>query len=174
MINTGTREPRELFVALVGILNRECDLLERLVFKVSEAELLADAGEARFLTFMADEIDAVSSDLGAVETARAMLVADLCQVLDVRDYDPSLTDLSARAPQDIVVHLSELRARMVGLMGDLDEAATEGAAAASGGLDVVRATREKIEALAGVGGGYEPWAPVSGHEVGPTRFDENA
>ena len=71
----------ERYIALVGVLNRELVILERLIFKLTQAEMLTRAGESRFLANAFDEIDTVRDDLGALEVARSMLVGDVTAAL---------------------------------------------------------------------------------------------
>lgn len=132
------------FVALVALVNREHDLLEHLVFKLRGAEMLATAGESRFLSYITDEIDEAASDLGAIEVARALLVAELTQHLGISD-DATLLELAAHAPESITEALHAARNRLIALVADLDDSALVAAAAVNGRLQEVGAALEGVE-----------------------------
>ena len=89
-----TAAAREQFTALVGVLRQEQAALDWLAFKVSEAELLTESQESRFLTMIVDEVDEIADELGTIEVARAMIVAELCDALGRPGEDEiSLSDL---------------------------------------------------------------------------------
>jgi hypothetical protein len=174
MTSTGSASiPAERFVALVGLLNREARLLERLVFKLTETELLTAAGESRFMGLILDEVDDVTADLGGIEVARAMLVGDLCDALGLGDEVP-LKELIPYAPGDTATLLAELRERLINAANDLAVVAESGSTT----------TREQIDQVAGTLATIEPGAQPSSHydEFGrrsavvpvPTTFDQPA
>lgn len=132
------------FVALVGLINREHELLEHLVFKLRGAEMLASVGESRFLSYITDEIDDAASDLGAIEVARALLVAELTQQLSLPE-DATLLELAAHAPEATAQALHAARHRLIALVADLDDSALVAAAAVSGRLEEVGAALDRIE-----------------------------
>ena len=159
------------FVALVGVLNRECELLDHLVFKLHEAELLTAAGETRFLMFMADEIDGVAGDLGAVEVARAVLVADLTDALDLDD-DASLLELADHADANTAGPLLDARSRLLNLMEELDEASGGATEVVGDRLDEVTAALSRVEqGLAGASA-YDGFGSGASTAVAPAQFDE--
>jgi hypothetical protein len=80
------------------ILWQERDLLEQLVFKLEEQQLLLAAGRTRWLARAADELDAVMDDLRHVELLRAIEVDDTARVLGIA-AGPSLAALAAAAPE---------------------------------------------------------------------------
>jgi len=79
------------------ILWQERHLLEQLVFKLEEQQLLLAAGRTRWLALAADELDAVMGDLRAVELLRAIEVDATALALGI-DAGPSLAELAAAAP----------------------------------------------------------------------------
>lgn len=59
-MTTSTNLPiNERHIALVGVVNRELVILERLVFRLTQAEMLTRAHESGFLVHVLDEIDVV-------------------------------------------------------------------------------------------------------------------
>lgn len=160
------------FVALVGLINRECALLEHLVFKLRSAELLATAGESRFLTFITDEVDAAGSDLGAIEVARALLVADITQVLGLED-DATLLELAAHAPAEVAGPLYHARDRLITLMNDLDAAAAVATGAVNERLAEVTTALDRVHPNRPPFVGYGAYAGNGSAPHGATRFDHD-
>jgi hypothetical protein len=160
------------FVALVGLINRESALLEHLVFKLRSAELLANAGESRFLTFITDEVDTAGSDLGAIEVARALLVADITQVLHLAD-DATLLELAARAPAEVAGALYHARDRLIGLMNDLDAAAAVATGAVNERLNEVTTALERVHPARPQFVGHGAYAGNGVAPYAPSRFDHD-
>ncbi len=173
MANSSSPSVADRFVALVGVLNRECELLEHLVFKLREAELLADAGEGRFLMYMTDEIDGAASNLGSVEVARAVLVSDLTGALGLDD-DASLLELAEHADALTAAPLLAARTKLLELMAEVDAASGTAADVVSGRLDEVALALDRVEGRASGSAAYESWSSASGADVDPARFDQNA
>ena len=159
------------FAALVGVINRECDLLRHLVFKLRSAEMLASAGEARFITLISDEIDAASSDLGAIEVARALLVADVTHHLGIAD-DATLLELAEHAPDDAFVPLQQARSRLIQLMAELDDAAQAATGAVTNRLDEVNTSLEKLH-FGESGGVFDRYGAPGALPGDATRFDRD-
>jgi len=175
MTSTGSSSiPAERFVGLVGLLNREARLLERLVFKLAETELLTGAGESRFIGLILDEVDDVSKDLGGIEVARSMLVADLCDSLGLQD-DISLHELIAYAPAETSPLLHELRDRMIAAANDVSEIAAQGSSTTKAQLDRVSTTLEHLEPSIPGGARYNEFGQqrAVANPI-PTRFDQPA
>ncbi len=174
MSTTGSASiPSERFVALVGLLNREVRLLERLVFKLTETELLTSAGEARFMGLILDEVDDVSTDLGGIEVARAMLVADLANSLGV-DEEVSLQELIAYAPADTAPLLHELRDRMITAAHDLEHVAAGGSETSRRQLERVSGALERLQPGMTGASAYDEFGAQSADSPVPTTFDQPA
>lgn len=174
MSSTGSASvPTERFVALVGLLNREVRLLERLVFKLTETELLTSAGEARFMGLILDEVDDVSTDLGGIEVARAMLVADLANALGVPE-DVSLQELVAYAPADTAPMLNELRERMIAAAQDLEQVAAGGSETSQLQLRRVSGALERLQPGLTGAAAYDEFGTQSVESPVPTTFDQPA
>ncbi len=174
MTSTGSASiPAERFVALVGLLNREARLLERLIFKLTETELLVAAGESRFMGLILDEVDDVSSDLGGIEVARSMLVADLADALGLDD-DVSLQELIAYAPSDTSPLLIELRDRLSAAADELARVAASGSGTTEAQLERVNGTLARLEAHSIGGDRYNEFGGQAAHDPVPTTFDQPA
>ena len=162
--------PAERFVALVGLLNREARLLERLVFKLTETELLTAAGESRFMGLILDEVDDVSADLGGIEVARSMLVADLCDALGIDD-DVPLQELIAYAPADTSSLLFELRDRLITAADDLATVAASGSGTTKAQIERVADTLTRIGPASSSGSRYNEFGGHSTQHPVATKFD---
>lgn len=174
MTSTGSASiPAERFVALVGLLNREARLLERLVFKLTETELLTAAGESRFMGLILDEVDDVTADLGGIEVARAMLVADLCDALGLGD-DVPLRELIPYAPADSGPLLAELRERLINAANDLAAVAESGSTATREQIDQVAGALATLEPAARAANRYDEFGRRSPVVPVPTTFDRPA
>lgn len=157
------------FAALVGVINRECVLLQHLVFKLRSAEMLANAGEARFITLISDEVDSAALDLGAIEVARALLVADVTHQLGIPD-DATLLELTEHAPEEIFTPLQQARSRLIDLMEELDDAARAATGAVTDRLDEVHTSLDTMQ-LSEIGGISDRYGVASVAPAAATRFD---
>jgi len=133
------------FAALVGVLSRELTMLERLAFKLTEAQLLVRADEFRFLGAMIDEIDAVEEDLGTFEVARAMLVADITLALGIRGGDLSLRELIPYAPTDLLDHLVGLLPWLAERIEELDGLRRDGSDVIVARIDELRLAVDDLQ-----------------------------
>lgn len=79
------------------ILWRERQLLELLLFKLEEEQLLLAAGRVRWLARAADEVESVLAEVKAAELARSMEVDAAAERLGLRS-NPSLGELIEAAP----------------------------------------------------------------------------
>ncbi len=164
----------ERYIALVGVLNRELVLLERLIFKLSEAELLTRAEQSRFLAKIFDEVEVVENDLGALEVARSMLVGDVTAALGLANDTLSLSQLIEYAPDLAVEPLEGLLRRLTEAIEEVAELRERGSRVVIERLDSLNKAIERVEP--GVFGqeGYNEsgfmMAPVSSG----SKFDYNA
>jgi hypothetical protein len=164
----------ERYIALVGVLNRELVLLERLVFKLSEAELLIRAEESRFLAQIFDEVDAVDSSLGALEVARSMLVGDVTAALGLANDSLTLSQLIEYSPDLAVEPLEGLMRRLTDAMSEVSDLRERGSRAVIERLDRLSEAVERVEP--GVFGrdGYNNQGFMTSPAVAAAKFDYNA
>jgi hypothetical protein len=80
-----------------NILWRERQLLELLVFKLEEEQLLLASGRTRWLSHATREVETVLAEIKRVELERAMAVVGASRELGLSDT-PSLRELAAVAP----------------------------------------------------------------------------
>jgi hypothetical protein len=81
-----------------NILWRERQLLELLLFKLEEEQLVLSSGRSRWLAHATREVELVLEQVKTAELARAVEVAGLGVELGV-GAEPSLRDLIAAAPE---------------------------------------------------------------------------
>jgi transposase len=80
-----------------NILWRERQLLELLVFKLEEEQLVLASGRTRWLSHATREVETILEEIKRVELERAMAVAGSAGELGMSDT-PSLRELAAIAP----------------------------------------------------------------------------
>ena len=80
-----------------NILWRERQLLELLVFKLEEEQLVLASGRTRWLSYATREVETILGEIKRVELERAMEVAGAVGELGLSD-SPSLRELAAIAP----------------------------------------------------------------------------
>ena len=83
--------------SLLEVLHQERRVLERLMYRLSEANLLVEARQDRFLAFASDDVDYIETQLGEVEILRAILVAGIAATWDVPESELSLRAIIQRA-----------------------------------------------------------------------------
>ncbi|MGD9956432.1 MAG: flagellar protein FlgN [Candidatus Nanopelagicales bacterium] len=86
------------FAHLSRLLWRERDLLDTLLFKLHEQNLLLTAGDAEWLPRASREIEAVLERVGEIELERAVEFARASTALGL-EADPSLRTLAEKAPE---------------------------------------------------------------------------
>lgn len=166
----------ERYIALVGVLNRELVILERLIFKLTQAEMLARADESRFLAPIFDEVDSVRDELGTLEVARSMLVGDVTAALGLANDTLTLNQLIDYAPDLAVEPLQGLRRRMGDAMGEIDELQEKGSRAVIERLDQISRAMDRVEPGVFGQSGYDS----AGYMTSPlqipsrSRFDYSA
>jgi len=131
-----------------NILWRERQLLELLVFKLEEEQLVLAAGRARWLTHATREVENVLAEIKRVELERAVQVADAGRRLGLSGA-PTLRELAALTAPPWDEIFAEHRRALLALAGEVDaltssnrealrrghEATTE-AIAATGEIDI--------------------------------------
>ena len=165
----------ERYIALVGVLNRELVLLDRLIFKLSEAELLIRAEETRFLAPIFDEVDAVGADLGALEVARSMLVGDVTAALGLANDTLTLSQLIEYSPDLAVEPLEGLMRRLSEAMDEVNELRERGSRVVMERIDRLADAVDRIDTgVFGQDGYNQQGGFLTTGAVAASRFDYNA
>ena len=165
----------ERYIALVGVLNRELVILERMIFKLTQAEMLTRADESRFLVHIFDEIDVVRDDLGALEVARSMLVGDVTAALGLANDNLSLSQLIEYAPDLAVEPLDGLLRRLTEAMQEIKELKEHGSRAVMERLDQIAKAVDRVEPGVFGQGGYDRAGFMTAPALSSSsRFDYSA
>lgn len=164
----------ERYIALVGVLNREVIVLERLIFKLTQAEMLVRADESRFLAKIFDEVDAIRDDLGALEIARSMLVGDVTAALGLANDSLTLNQLIEFAPDLAVEPLEGLQRRLSEAMREIKELQELGSRVVVERIDNIGHALDRVEPTVFGHTGYN----AAGYTMAPiaitSQFDYSA
>jgi hypothetical protein len=104
--------------AVSAILWRERELLELLLFKLEEEQLVLDGGRARWLARASGEVDGVLAEIRRTELARATDVAAVSMALGIGPA-PTLSKLAAASPAPWSSLLRDHQAAFRTLTGEL-------------------------------------------------------
>jgi hypothetical protein len=139
------------------ILEREGDVLEMLLFKLTETRLLLEADESRFIARATREVERARTRAREVGLLRAATVALI-------KPGATLRTLANEAPQPWPSILRDHHTVLTGLLAEIEVVAHQNSGLAQEGL--ARLTREPVGA--GVG------APTGGSPTGGSRPVRNA
>ncbi len=112
------------FSQIASLLWQEREILERVLFKLIEEQLVARAGQPRWLSAASIELDEALQDLRRSEVVRAMKVDELAEQ---RGLPPgvALAQLADAAPDPWNAILLEHRAALRGLAAEIDAATSQ-------------------------------------------------
>lgn len=122
-------EPSTALTALLDVLSRQRDVLERMEHRLTVLRLLAGSGDSRFVAPAADEFEALTHELATLEIAREARTADLTEVVGSAPGAP----LSA----------------IVEALGPVGEALAQRGREVRERLEAVSALRDDVEGLSG-------------------------
>ncbi len=105
-----------------NILWRERQLLELLVFKLEEEQLVLAAGRTRWLAFATREVETVLEEIKRLELDRAVHVQGLARALSL-GTTPSLRELMEQAPTPWDRIFAEHRRALLELAQEIDSVA---------------------------------------------------
>ena len=124
---------------------RERNLLELLLFKLEEEQLILAAGRSRWLARATAEVEMVLGEIKGAELQRAVEVDGLAAELGLHP-NPSLSELAAVAPEPWNGLLEQHRAAFLVATQEITELATMNREMLAAGL---RATEEALAWLVG-------------------------
>lgn len=159
---------------LAGLLSRERVLLELLLFKLVSLRQLLLAGEVRFLGWASEEVDRATIKVREVELMRMLASEEVAENLPLDRSQVTLRLIAEQAPEPWRTILTEHRQALLGLAGELEDAASAARRLAANGGVTVTATLDRLT------GGHAPAAarPTVGAAVygpgaqwEPTRID---
>ena len=115
-------------------------------------------------------------DLGTIEAARAMLVAEMSSLMGSPIDEVAFSDLIAHAPENLRQELENLQAKLRASAVEISALGTEATQAAGARLQRISGAQQQLEAGAvETTGGYSRWG--TGQMTvspSPIRVDENA
>ena len=104
------------------ILWRERELLELLLFKLDEEQLVLTSGRMRWLARATKEVEMVLCEIRRTEVARAIEVDAAAKALGL-DPNPSLTRLADASPEPWASLLREHRAAFLAMTAEINQLA---------------------------------------------------
>jgi flagellar FlgN protein len=137
---------------LSSILWRERELLELLLFKLEEEQLVLTGGRSRWLAHATREVELVLDQIRQTEVVRAAEVEAVAVELGLRP-NPSLTDLADAVSAPWTELLRQHRQEFVSLTSEITTLAEASRDLLTAGL---RAVREMMPAVAGSVEAYDP------------------
>jgi hypothetical protein len=158
---------------LLEVLRHERSALETLLYRCRVGALALAAGDARSSVLAGDEIDEAAEVLAALDAARAVAVAVLCEAWDLTD-EVTLDELARLAPEPYGVSLAEAHRGLRSLVRELEVVRALGDDAGSRALARMS---ERADAMAMAGGGVGYGADASPVPLGPAsggRFSDRA
>jgi hypothetical protein len=129
------------------VLWKERQLLELLVFKLEEEQLLLTAGKARWVNHASREVEIVLEQLRAAELLRAVKVEAAAEELCLESY-PGLRSLSQASPEPWASIFSRHRQAFLELTSEVRELSERNRHLLAKGRD---AAREALSWLTGKG-----------------------
>jgi flagellar biosynthesis/type III secretory pathway chaperone len=129
------------------VLWRERQLLELLVFKLEEEQLLLAAGKVRWVNHASREVEIVLEQLRAVELMRAVKVEAAAAELGLDSY-PGLRSLAQASPEPWASILARHRLAFLELTGEIRDLSERNRHLLAKGRD---AAREALNWLTGKG-----------------------
>jgi hypothetical protein len=131
------------FSQVASLLWQEREILERVLFKLHEEQLVAASGQVRWLGAASSELEAALLDVRRAEVVRAAKVDELAEQ---RGLPPgiALAQLADAAPEPWDEILLEHRAALRRLAAEIDAATVETRRLLEGGA---RSVRERLVSL---------------------------
>jgi hypothetical protein len=153
---------------LSSVLWRMRELLELLLFKLEEEQLLVASGRGRWLAHATREVELVLEQVRQAEIVRAAEAQAVAEEYGVRG-EASLSELAAVAPTPWNELLRQHRQAFVALTAEIGSLADTNKELLTAGL---RATRETLLAVGGSVGTYGRRGESISSMAGPRLVDE--
>lgn len=158
--------------ALETTLAAERQLLESLLFKLTQAKLVLGSGEARFVGPAIEEVAGVMESIRQAEQHRAEAVANLAAEWGVPAASLTLAYLADHGPEDRRERLSALRYEFMDLTEQIEKITKENERLASGNLSVIQGTLSALHQVTELGSAYDAKGQLPS-SIQPVRFDRS-
>jgi hypothetical protein len=129
------------FQAFSDVLFQERRLLELLLFKLEEEELVLESGRTRWLALASREVETVLDELNKVELARSVAFANLAPEMGL-GLDANLATLTAHAPPPWDSVFIEHHKELTTLMREVLDMAASSQTLLREGYDAIRQALE--------------------------------
>jgi hypothetical protein len=144
-----TTDANDLFAEVASVLWSEREMLEHLLFKLVEEQLVLAAGSTRWLNCADAEVRAATARLQLGEVTRAVQVEALAERLHM-PVATTLAELASIAPEPWPLVLTEHRAALRSLVAEIDAVAAENRRLLHAGANAIRETLDHLgDAVAG-------------------------
>jgi hypothetical protein len=130
---------------LTGLLGRERRLLEVLLFKLVSARHLLAAGETRFMTWAAAEVERATERVRESELLRAALVQQLARTAGLAEDVLTLKALATQSPEPYRSIFEEHRRAFAELVGEIEQVTATNRQLAHRGMREVAEVLERVD-----------------------------
>jgi hypothetical protein len=139
--------PEDSWAALCSLLWAERELLEHLLFKLTEEQHIVASGSTRWLNQADDEVSQAVAALQDTEVVRAAEVEAITRRLGA-GVDTTLRELAERAPEPWGLLLADHREVLRALALEIDAAATDNRRLLLAGFEATRETLDRATSVA--------------------------
>ncbi|SOD71349.1 FlgN protein [Jatrophihabitans sp. GAS493] len=158
------------YSAVSSMLWRERELLDLLLFKLTEERLILTDGATRWLAHANREVETVLGELRGIEVLRAAEVDHLAEGLGLLSA-PTLSSIIDGSPEPWQTLLAEHRSALAGLVAEVRAITAENHQLLAAGARSVRETLMSLRAEAGT---YDARGEAVTRTRGPLIVDEQA
>jgi hypothetical protein len=156
--------------AVCNLLWEEREVLERVLFKLVEQQLIVEAGQTRWLAAANNEVEAAAMALRGSEVLRSAEVDALAEVLGLAP-GATLAELAAAAPEPWADMLREHRDALIVLTMDMDNLVETSRRLLSAGA---RSVRETLLSLSDMVATYDSRGVAASVGLHTARVDAQA
>lgn len=159
------------FAAVSSLLWSEREMLEHVVFKLTEQRLVVGSGSSRWLAKASEEVAAAVAKVSGTEVLRAAEIESLAEVLHL-PHETTLGELIAIAPEPWSTMLDEHRGALRALVAEIDGLGGQVRTLLQAGMNAIRETLDGLDSLGSAIGGYDATGASVGRRSGPILLDE--
>ena len=165
--------PSAALDALETTLVMQRQLLESLLFKLTQAKLVLASGEARYVGPAVEEVAAVMDTVRDAENKRATAVAAVAMEWGIPAPSLTLAYLAEHAPADRRERFSNLRYEFMDLTEQIEKITKENERLATANLSVISGTLSTMHQVTELGSGYDATGQLP-TSTRPIRIDRSA
>jgi hypothetical protein len=143
--------------ALSAQLQRECGLMELLLFKLQQEHLMLAAGQDRWLQHATAEVNLVMEQLSQESAARTAIAAGLARSCGI-DAEATLAQLASVAPVEWAAMLVDQRRQLRDLLGQIEQVGRTNREILASRLSVARDALALLGEAPAVGYGHDTYA----------------